>query len=674
MNLKIKTKNSAAQNSSLAQLASHFSVRLPVFVAVFMLVTACGQPRVKAPQSKKLNPPEFNNGGNFNLTSFDLKDTAFTGSMVVFNNRIQSETMTNLLRSSNEYNVARIARNESFSSFSRSEIEPRRNAISMKQSELDVLQAQGNAQVFKLRTEAAQSWLTTQVEALGKQIPGLNKNKTNNVVKYYCEAKLWDFALSPAVFEKSYKQRPTPAAVCEGIYAANVEARFFDDPSCAPNPAGQSYFDCIWKAGVKKTAYYQNSFLKTDTPTADSEGPLHEKFWALISDPVFEATITSKPPEGSDCDAGLRSRILQGSKPKATNNNNLCNGTKYDFTNKLAAGIAKNAAPESSSLQTIINAMEVRDAANRNTDITTADAYTDLMRLVPTKLDDGTAVSPEHLAAEYVVREKIRNFMTPFSGCSKAFRTPNDLLFNGLTTARALEESDQCPLPDLATVALPEILPQDSSIQNKKAEIDALLLDLGNTRGDACIPAKGCSGESNSHSACNWFRALEGKTASVNEVAGVEILVKDISLVPVRDETGSTSLQLILDKELAGHVCLGSASNPQAPCVENPLEKGTSLMTLNFDAAIGHLVISLKLSEKALAATARVPEGGFGKYVGKTLTLDLYSNNYNGKASYLSGKALIKEGETVIAQGQASYLMNEAEDKPVREFCAGVAK
>ena len=640
-------------------------------VSAVAILASCGQPKVKTPAGQKLNPPDFNNSGNFNLTSFDLKGTSFNGSLVIFNAGIQPESVTNLFATSNDYNAARIARNSFFSNFEKTTIEPQRATVAQTEAELESLENEANAHLLSLRSDAAKTWLTGQAAGLVAQMPGLDAARVNNVLNYYCEAKLWDFALSPAAFEKSYKQRPTPAAVCEGIYAANTNARFFEDPSCAPNAAGQSYLECIWKAGVKRTSYYKNAFLKSDTATADSEGPLHQKFWALVFDPVFEATIVIKPPEGSDCDPALRSRILQGSKAKPSNNNNLCNGTKYDFANKLPDGVAKNAAPESSTLQNIINAIEVREAGNVNTDLSTPGAYSDLVRIVPTKWSpDGAPSTAENQATEFALREKIRNFMTPASGCSKVFRTPNDLLFNGLMTARALGDGEKCLLPDLNTTSLPEILPQDTFIQKKRAELTQLQLDLGNNQNNtACVPTSGCEGQSSSHVACTWLRAYEHKTAAINCLPGVELLVKELRLIPVRDASGSTSLELLFDNYIAGHVCLGASGNPQAPCAENVLEQEASPMTMSFDESIGHLVLTLPLTDKSLLATARDPEIASRKYAGKTLHLDLYANSYEDKASYLSGKAFIKNGSEEIAQGQASYLMNETDDQPVKSYC-----
>ena len=97
-------------------------------------------------------------------------------------------------------------------------------------------------------------------------------------------------------------------------------------------------------------------------------------------------------------------------------------------------------------------------------------------------------------------------------------------------------------------------------------------------------------------------------------------------------------------------------------------------MTLNYDAAIGHLVLSVPLTKQALNSTARDPKIAAQKYEGTTLVLDLYANNYQNKASYLSGKALLKKGDLDVAQGQASYLMNETDDEPVKKFCAAPAK
>ena len=60
-----------------ALLKSNIKTFLGVFATV-ALFSACGQPKVKAPEVKKLTPPEFNNGGNLSLTSFDLKGTRST--------------------------------------------------------------------------------------------------------------------------------------------------------------------------------------------------------------------------------------------------------------------------------------------------------------------------------------------------------------------------------------------------------------------------------------------------------------------------------------------------------------------------------------------------------------------------------------------------------------------
>ena len=107
------------------------------------------------------------------------------------------------------------------------------------------------------------AWLPAQLQALANNDPDWQKQHTEQILRNYCEGKLFALAVSENLLRRNYKQRPTANIMCENYY----QALFADKPACSASEdaQGKDYFQCIWLHGVLATNYFADNYASVAT-------------------------------------------------------------------------------------------------------------------------------------------------------------------------------------------------------------------------------------------------------------------------------------------------------------------------------------------------------------------------------------------------------------------------
>jgi hypothetical protein len=90
-----------------------------------------------------------------------------------------------------------------------------------------------------------------------------HKGEIERSFQAYCDAKIWEFALSKMAV-MNYKERPTPLGLCEEYYGSSdpvtgKKPYFQNLELCASSssPEGKNYFACLWQDGLFKTPQFK---------------------------------------------------------------------------------------------------------------------------------------------------------------------------------------------------------------------------------------------------------------------------------------------------------------------------------------------------------------------------------------------------------------------------------
>ena len=110
------------------------------------------------------------------------------------------------------------------------------------------------------------AWLATQMTELIALDPNWQRSHTEQVLRSYCEGKIFALAVSENLLRRKYTQRPTAHIMCESYY----HQLFADKPACqaTDDAQGKDYFQCIWLHGVLATAYFRENYAAVEAQQA----------------------------------------------------------------------------------------------------------------------------------------------------------------------------------------------------------------------------------------------------------------------------------------------------------------------------------------------------------------------------------------------------------------------
>ena len=106
------------------------------------------------------------------------------------------------------------------------------------------------------------AWLSEQMTALATSDPNWQQEHSEQMLRNYCEGKIFALAVSENLLRRKYMQRPTAHIMCEGYHSQ----LFADQPACQPadSAEGKDYFQCIWLHGVLATTYFNDNYASVE--------------------------------------------------------------------------------------------------------------------------------------------------------------------------------------------------------------------------------------------------------------------------------------------------------------------------------------------------------------------------------------------------------------------------
>ena len=180
-----------------------------------------------------------------------------------------------------------------------------------------------NPEVLARRRALAGGWFEARLAELSR--PGSEPVLTpadltaaRERFHWYCEAKIWEFAVSPLA-AKAYSSRPTPLALCEDYYRTRLDPAGHPDPLLSADaaecqdgasPAGKVYVDCLWRQGIAKSRLLA-ARVKAACP-APSTLSRQDAIRQFITTGALQSAYLAAVAQ-PDTMANLRASVLSGS-------------------------------------------------------------------------------------------------------------------------------------------------------------------------------------------------------------------------------------------------------------------------------------------------------------------------------------------------------------------------
>ena len=138
-------------------------------------------------------------------------------------------------------------------------------------------------------------------------ITAADKTHAQAIWPAYCEAKLWELATNGQL-SRNFTRRPTPLHLCEAYYAS--KNYFADATLCgsSPDASGKSYFMCIWREGLLKSALFAESYR--DARCTPASSPYANRLAAISDWLGTEGGILKATLEGADAAAANIERTI----------------------------------------------------------------------------------------------------------------------------------------------------------------------------------------------------------------------------------------------------------------------------------------------------------------------------------------------------------------------------
>lgn len=293
------------------------------------------------------------------------------------------------------------------------------HGISDAQHDVDIIHAslrqlrrevQALPQTRVMQIAAAGNWWENQIalhEQLGIVDPAGGAAHARHVFHRYCDAKLWEFAVSPPVFNGVYSKRPVTFGPCESYYSSEG---FFAGPSCDEGV----WFDCFWREGVFRTHGFHSRY--------DREK--QDLIFAMLRDGHLRGALSSE-----DRGADARAAILGMKKAR-----------KKTFTRY-------EGDPEEDALRELfVPNRSLSSPGHRSADLATPKALTDSIEDHPrsqTSVNPGLAFFPRaKIDDEAFAAERLAH--GAFAALGKrdylAFASTSDFMWNGHSMTMAWSE------------------------------------------------------------------------------------------------------------------------------------------------------------------------------------------------------------------------------------------
>lgn len=661
-------------------------------LASLLFLNSCGQPQVEADEGTKLVAPASPQTP-LSLAGAEGGVSTYTGALVLWNDDLPAQDLTSLLNATRRFNALQVEAERAFDGYMAKTFLPRQASIEAKQKQVKDLSQADNAAVDAKQSELAFAWYSSEMagalslpeaEALGEEGKQGLQAHVDAVFQKYCEARVWDYGFNAILAREAFVKRPTPNALCERVYQ---EKGFFQGASCADAPAGRNYYACIWNEGIAKTSFYAQL-------GADARARLAK----AMSSETARLYVSGQASGVPACaPSTIRANMLSMAKAPTPAARNL---KALRCTDIAATPIALK--------------MVTLDATGAEVDVTTPE--TSLNTSTPTGIealfDKGAAcavgsnlcVVPASVAnatgpvsipaavasAVDTLRQRAVAFSKPLGGCDADLKSPNDAFFNAtrlLDDDVADDPSDDvkvCPKPDDVTT-LPDTFAKEApQISELRSEIDALSSKLFADEANMC-PKRGLEdcNKGNTSFQCRLRKGTDDKFNAVFKPGVSQATYRDFT-VRIVDTRKAQRVILSFGKGDVAAACVqNEGARSVADCGLTPDLAKAGLKAV-FNAQTRRLVLTLPINLNVflagylgkegsfLVSSDEAEVGGIQKLAGKTLWMELFPSQLDGLRPYLSGKAVVKDGNVEVAQGTASYLLDMRFDKALGDFCGRV--
>jgi hypothetical protein len=611
--------------------------------------------------------------------------STYTGALVMWDDALKAEDLAALLTATRRYNETSVAAEGAFDAYARGVLEPRKANIAKLDATIRQLRGSGDVSLDAQQVEKASGWFDAALAGTLSSATALDEGARSAVGAHagalftkYCEAQVWSYAFNDVLAREAFVRRPSPNALCEGVYA---ELGLFDGAVCADAPAGRNYYACIWREGVARTSFYGK--LAAATRARLSETLSGDAARALVANPGQSIGIEA------DCSfatlrnnvlnmalSPLRCAVLVGDAPIALG------------MVRLDAGVEKPVPPplrnKSLDLATPPVTVEFFHGSQQaRLDFCAANA-SDICHAPRVVTSAGSEIDVPEAVRESLVAtgRKVEAFMKELGGCDKVLRAPNDAFFNA--TRLVSKDLSACAKPSDVS-ALPDVFVEpDRRVEKVTAERDALLSKLNDDEGGMCGPVnrQACR-EGDGSWLCRLDRSTADKFRAVFKPGVSQATFRNFTVNVRRPDGKDGIVTLDFGKGEVAAACLDvlGAKKRRAACgVEANLAKAR--LRASHDPSTGRLVLEMPIAREVLlqgfldakgrfvSSDERREVGGLLDFVGKTLWIELYPSLMNSVRPYLSGKALVKDGAREVAQGTASYLLDAGFDVRFGQYCA----
>jgi hypothetical protein len=629
----------------------NISFSTAITVLAGMTLGACGIPKTSPVPTRSLQLPDYGSAKDFSLANMEGTRT-FSGQILIWDPQVTRTGVENILRLKRIANESAVTRKRNLDQYMDTVLAPAVSTLETKLSEKDTAEKTAATRVRTNSIAKAESWFDVSAQK------NLRADMTANAqiaFTRYCEAKLYSFATTSILAEKSFTSRPTPSALCEANYRA---LGFFNDASCADSPEGRNYFSCIWKAGVLKT-----SFATRYSPlqlTKLEEVATSPDFARIFSGSLDKGCALfpvggdrTKPFRKVTANTTLINYILNGTKVGAKGEEFDCNGlSAVNFLLKSENTL------NSSSPQKVSDDLEF---SNPNCDTQ--------LCFVPAKVGETVATTEETTWGTSVSR-KLMAFSNVSLSCDEndkpTWFNQNFVTFNAPLLSSSLNRNS-CSTS--TANELPDVFANDALVEELKATVTALRADLQAKKMKACIsfdPA--CDPESSYNK--EW--EIEKQTANAASSAALEkgnaiAVVTGFTIKTVHASNGSVLVNVALESTKAKgnwSTCLVNGQNTSCP--SDSLRLDSKPFVAAFDQQSGMLTLDIPVEDIRLfghESYSDTPEKVHPlvarDFVGRTLHLELVPAVMGNLLPYFSGKANIRQSQKDLYQG-VSFLMDTA--------------
>ncbi len=619
-------------------------------VSLLFVGISCGKLQPKSLDTVSLRVPDYSVTQDFSLSG-DSGSRRFFGQVLIWDPAVQPQSVAQVLTLKRQANEASVERLRSLNAFVSGVLEPASKELIRLKANKDRVALDAAPRVRAQSLGLAKQWLESELVA---HIPETESRRVSenarSVFGAYCEARLWAFATSKALAHFEYVERPTPLAVCEGVYA---ERGFFNNPSCESSLNSKNYFECFWSGAIFKTRF-ASRYSPEQKRILGELAQRSELKKIFAGDVDAECTIVKirgqnriRTKANSET---IANHVLSGAK----NQEISCNGVNASFS----MGEPNSDVP---LLYQASPAKVFGDLESRSVNCETMFCF------VPPTLADGSVSSQKEQAWGKKLSAQLMALSAQSLTCDgilPSWFTKNFVSFNEPIMSSPLGVKT-CNEP--AESELPPIFARDAELESAIKEVATALTDFAQQKRKACL---------NSNADCDVKSAnsvLAAKERDASEKASVAALKRGVAVaivpsfgVNTRTQDGFDVVDVILEgvkSRSQWTACLKAGAMVNCPAHINSGEnKILSAVFFHPDTRI--LSFDLRIEDPKLFGHQEygVHSAVLRDFSGALLRVELVPGKMGQYLPYVSGMVSILKNDTVVYQGVA-YAVDAAKSE-----------